>query len=90
MAITYAKLRSGAWGVRSDQKIAEGDTVTVIIKSGANAGQSRTEIIDKIVWTDGKAWLAAVKQRRLRPYECEECGEHVQPGSRCWETGMTH
>ncbi len=22
--------------------------------------------------------------------ECEECGDWVTPGSRCWETGMTH
>lgn len=23
-------------------------------------------------------------------YECEECGEYVRPGTRCWETGATH
>jgi hypothetical protein len=23
-------------------------------------------------------------------YECEECGDHVYPGSRCWETGLKH
>lgn len=22
--------------------------------------------------------------------ECEECGERVRPGTRCWETGMQH
>lgn len=23
-------------------------------------------------------------------YECEECGEYVRKGTRCWETGHTH
>lgn len=23
-------------------------------------------------------------------YECEECGDYVRPGTRCWETGLTH
>lgn len=25
-----------------------------------------------------------------RRYECDECGEMVTPGTRCWETGLTH
>lgn len=28
--------------------------------------------------------------RRGGRYECEECGDWVTPGTRCWETGMTH
>lgn len=97
MAISYTKLKSG-WGVRSDQAIKEGDVVTVIVKTGANAGKTKTEKIKKVVWTDNKVWLAAIEKRDApkgsargnRPYECEECGERVTPGTQCWETGMTH
>jgi hypothetical protein len=28
--------------------------------------------------------------RTNRRYECDECGEYVYPGSRCWETGLEH
>jgi hypothetical protein len=28
--------------------------------------------------------------RRSGPYECEECGDRVYPGSTCWETGVMH
>lgn len=94
MTISYAKLKSGEWGVRSDQAIKEGETVTVTTK----AGQAKSETVKKIVWTDGKVWLAAIERkdaqnqarRGNRPYECEECGERVTPGSRCWETGASH
>lgn len=27
---------------------------------------------------------------KARRYECEECGEWVNVGTQCWETGMTH
>ena len=98
MTISYTKLRSGEWGVRSDQAIKEGEIVSVTVKTGANAGKTKTETVKKIVWTDGKVWLAAVEKkdaapaerRGNRPYECEECGDRVTSGSRCWETGMTH
>ncbi len=25
-----------------------------------------------------------------RRYECDECGDYVDPGTQCWETGLTH
>ena len=28
--------------------------------------------------------------RRGGRYECEDCGDYVTPGTRCWETGMMH
>lgn len=98
MTISYAKLRSGEWGIRSDQPIKEGETVTVTIKTGKRAGETKSETVKKIVWTDGKVWLAAVEKkdaplaqgRGNKPYECEECGERVTPGSQCWETGLLH
>jgi len=27
---------------------------------------------------------------RYECYECEECGDMVTPGTRCWETGLQH
>lgn len=49
----------------------------------------------KSFWVD--ASLVSVTDGTATPihrsggrYECEECGDYVYPGSRCWETGMTH
>ena len=85
MATSYTKLRSGDWGVRSDQALKVGDAVTVTTKSG----KTKTEKILKVIWTDNKVWLAAIEKTN-RPYECEECGDRVTPGTKCWETGMLH
>ncbi len=86
MAISYTKLKSGDWGVRSDQALKEGEVISVTTK----AGKTNTETVKKVIWTDGKAWLAAIEAKRQRPYECEECGDRVTPGTQCWETGMIH
>lgn len=32
----------------------------------------------------------APKLRRDGTYECDECGDYVRPGTRCWETGHIH
>jgi len=98
MTISYTKLKSGDWGIRSDQVIKEGESVSVTVKTGAKAGQIKTETVKKVIWTDNKVWLAAIEKKDAPPrgtgggksYECEECGDRVTPGSRCWETGMTH
>jgi hypothetical protein len=98
MTISYTKLKSGEWGIRSDSVVKEGQAVSVTIKTGAKAGQVKTETVKKIVWTNAKVWLAAIEpkkdagsaRRGKGPYECEECGDRVTPGSQCWETGMTH
>lgn len=28
--------------------------------------------------------------RRRGAYDCDHCGDRVVPGTRCWETGLTH
>jgi len=33
---------------------------------------------------------AREKRSANRPYVCDECGELVYPGTRCWETGLLH
>lgn len=99
--ISYTKLRTGEWGIRG-AGLTAGAKVTVVKKSG----EIREEIVAKVVWTgsDGTCLATVVPpERPARPpappaparrtgrtYECEECGDRVEPGSRCWETGMVH
>ena len=33
---------------------------------------------------------APARQRAERRYECPECGDYVNPGTVCWETGCMH
>ena len=55
--ISYSKLRTGNWGIRSTTKVLEGQIVTVTKKSG----EVKCETVQKIVWTDGAtAWLCAI------------------------------
>lgn len=37
-----------------------------------------------------EATKAAKRLRHKGRYECEECGEYVNPGTECWETGARH
>lgn len=48
--ITYTKLKSGEWGIRSDKSLSVGASVVVTKKSG----ESKTEQVANQVWTDGK------------------------------------
>jgi hypothetical protein len=94
MTATYTKLRDGSWGVRVVGTVAPGAMVQVVKKSG----ESKTKIIGRVVWTGNGVTLATLAcestrsttHRRGRRYECEECGDYVEPGTRCWETGMIH
>jgi hypothetical protein len=62
MAISYTKLRSGDWGVRSTEAIHDGQVVTVTKKDGA----TKRETINKIVWVGNGVWLASL-QRAQQP-----------------------
>lgn len=90
MACTYTKLRSGNWGVRSTSALYPGQTVTVTTKAGA----SKTERVERVIWSGSGVWLAAIQRSQRRvPYgkiECDECGDYVTRGSVCWETGCQH
>jgi len=96
---SWVKLRDGSWGVKMTSAAGPNDRVTVRKKSG----QTSDVTLGRLVWTDRQsAWLFTVGSAgaasssggsapsRKRPYECEECGERVNPGSSCWETGMLH
>lgn len=57
MSITYTKLKSGAWGIRSTEEINAGQMITVAKKSG----ESKQEIVEKVVWSGNGVWLAALR-----------------------------
>lgn len=99
---TPAKLRSGAWGARvPSTSVRSGDQVQITSK----AGKSWPAKVVRVVWSgDGVSLCETASldrapstprgsgQRRRRggTYECEECGDYVEPGTSCWETGMIH
>lgn len=97
---TYTKLRDGSWGIRAPFPVTAGQAITVTKKSG----ESKTEKISRVLWSgDGITFCAIVKLtsgaagtyrrssgRRSGRYECEECGDMVESGTSCWETGMQH
>jgi len=56
MATTYTKLRTGAWGVRSTDRLTVGQTVTVERRDGSR----KSETIAQIVWRGEGITLAAV------------------------------
>ena len=69
---TYAKLNTGAWGIRATTKVAEGDRVTVTKKDGS----TKSETIDRVLWTDGSSvWLCAISAAKSSPArKCVPCG----------------
>jgi hypothetical protein len=92
---TYAKLRDGSWGVKVPGKATAGQTVTVEKKSG----ERRTERIARVLWSGDGVSLCSIAVvaksasyggRNRQSGYCDECGERAEPGTRCWETGMTH
>ncbi len=74
MATTYAKLRTGQWGIRTTEKIVVGQRVTVAKKDGT----TKQEVVGKIVWQGKGITLATVyqepKKRKLSDEDrCEVC-----------------
>jgi hypothetical protein len=55
--VTYAKLASGNWGLRSDAALTEGEQVVVSKRDGS----TKTETVDFLVAQDGKGWLYAIR-----------------------------
>jgi len=62
MAISYAKLNNGTWGIRAQGvQVSAGDQVMVLTK----AGVAKPERVAKIVWSaaDGSVMLAAIEPK---------------------------
>jgi hypothetical protein len=94
---TFKKLRSGEWGlVVNSEQVQPGDSVLTVTK----AGKREQKIVGKVIWRGNGVAICEIatsggggSSSRRRPggrYECEECGDYVEPGTRCWETGMIH
>ena len=54
--VSYSKLKSGEWGIRSTKEIKAGDKVTVTKKDG----ETRVETVKNIVWSGDGVWIAGV------------------------------
>lgn len=104
MSASYTKLRDGNWGVRIvGPAPQQGATVTVTKKSGETKTETigrllwegddratgRHVCLCSIIKTNTSNTSGANRRRGGR-YVCEECGDYVEPGTRCWETGMMH
>lgn len=58
MKVSYTKLKSGNWGLRSDKELTVGSAVAVTKKGGGE----KQETVGTKVWTDHKtAWLYAIE-----------------------------
>jgi len=53
---TFAKLRSGAWGIRSTSPLTPGERVEVRRRDGSRSAVT----VDRVVWAGGGVWLAAI------------------------------
>jgi formylmethanofuran dehydrogenase subunit E len=87
--ITYCKLKDGNWGLRSTEKLRDGDQVQVTKRDGS----TKMERVDHKIYESKEFNLYAIDERKFNRYgeiDCDECGEYVQPGTTCWETGMIH
>lgn len=87
---SYTKLKTGEWGLRVQGKVTPGEKIVVTKKDGS----TKEEEVGQVLWSDSTVTLASLvpkpQEFRRRKYECEECGDIVQPGTQCWETGNIH
>lgn len=61
MPITYHRLQSGSWGVRSTEPLLEGETVLVKKRNGS----VKQETVERIVYTRNGVHIAAVTRPHL-------------------------
>lgn len=90
---TYAKLKDGSWGVKVEGAAIVGQSIIVTKKSG----ETKSEKVSRILWTDGKTTLCAITQSAnghssgSRPGKCSECGTPCNPKYRyCYSCGLEH
>jgi len=101
---SYTKLKNGSWGVRVAGLIQERQQIQVQTKTGAVKTETVTKVLwtGPDIHTGKTISLCSIAPRSNQQgqggrrlslggrYECEECGDMVTPGTRCWETGLTH
>ena len=101
MANTYTKLKSGAWGVKVSGETKAGEKVEVVKRDGSH----KFETVASVVWSGNGVSLCSIIPSvplvrgtptrsagggRGGRLQCEDCGDYVTAGTRCWETGLTH
>lgn len=99
-APSYRKTKSGEWVVFGPAASVRLGQVAVSKRDGAAKVETVAKLgkpfrVDGVECVYG--YIAPKQASRsggpVRPsgsYECDECGDRVQPGTRCWETGMAH
>jgi hypothetical protein len=76
---TFAKLKDGSWGVRSEVELTSGSSVTVKKRDGSRS----TATVGRLVWAGDGAWLYALSGRAGHSgarQQCAECGRHSASG----------
>lgn len=91
--VTYTKLRSGNWGIRSTSALTVGGSVRVTKKSG----ETKDETVGPLVWSGNGVWLYAIASERpsrpatrsygRRPYASGAGQAANVPGYSSWCTG---
>lgn len=102
---TYTKLTNGDWGIKVTGDISAGASVTVTKRDGSTKSEIVGKVVwtGKDKYSDAQVSICTVQQVQrvsCRPAyrggrgsgrrECDECGDYVTAGTRCWETGMIH
>jgi hypothetical protein len=55
--IQYTKLRSGAWGIKGPAGVVKAGSRVQVTK---RSGETKTEVVAKVIWTDGSVAIAAL------------------------------
>ena len=77
---TYAKLRSGEWGIRVVGRAKAGEVVAVAKKSG----EHRQEAVQAVLWTDGQSSLCSIRHHDSSQHATSQ---HPASSKVCWECG---
>jgi hypothetical protein len=72
MSVTYTKLKSGEWGLKSTEALRSGSVVSVSKKSGG----TKAETVSGKVWSGNGVWLYGVKAKQRTT--CRDCGGPIE------------
>lgn len=79
MLVTFARLRSGEWGLRGPtDELFEDATVTVTRRDGSRW----LAVVDRVIWSGDGVALATIVPPEDRG-QCWECGQWGRVGRRC-------
>ena len=84
MSVTFAKLKSGEYGIRSDSELPLGQPVMVATKAGDARPATPVQLVwsGQAPWSDHVQWLYAIEQApKIKPpvparTRCPHCGRY--------------